>query len=783
MRECEDSAHPGGWVPIHCSTFRRHLILFRPALAGILALLAIPAWGGSRVSAQQRPLEDTPPERAMPAPPTDAAPRRSADGRLEAVAVEARTPIRVDGVLDEPAWTGAVPIGGFVQSEPNEGAPATERTEVRILYDEDDLYVGAYLQDSEPDAVVVNDIRKDFRPDDQDTFELILDTFTDRRNGYVFITNAEGAKADRQVANEGREINTSWDAPWEVRTQRVADGWTVEMAIPFRALRSQHLEGQPWGVNFSRRIRRRNEVDFWSPVSRAYNLTRVSVAGNLTGLPDRVSGRDLRIKPYLLGSTVRETGGPAFDENAEFGADAKYGLTQGLTLDLTFNPDFAQAEADEQQVNLSQFSQFFPEKREFFLENSGVFYVGDAARNNRVSLVPTPDEDLLLFFSRRIGLTGDGRPLPIVGGARLSGQQGGFTLGALAIRTDDAFGLPTNDYAVLRVRRNVFSGSDVGAVFQTRHASSDNYNRVYGMDANFRFLGDIDWNSYVVRTETPGIADGQYAWRTSLNREGNFLHAKGGVLAIGEGFRDDLGFFRRTGIRKWFTDIGIRPRPEALRRLGVREMHPHIVWNYYEDLDGQMVAKRLHSGYTFFFSSGAYAELSANPEYQRLEAPFRIHPDVEPIPVGGYGWNEWQLRGSTDPSRAVSLALTAITGGLWSGTQKTVSTALTLRPSYRFRATVGLQRTAGELDLPRADFVRSLWTGRANYSFNTHMFVDALAQYDPTTRLVNSNVRFNLIHHPLSDLFIVFNEQRFATDENIAPGRSLVLKVTQMLSF
>lgn len=735
-------------------------------------------------AAQQGTPEDTTlRSSAFPAPRTDIEPRRSADGRLEAVAIEARTGIRLDGVLDEPAWTGAVPVTGFVQSEPREGEAASERTEVRILYDADNLYIGAYLFDSAPGEIVVNDIRKDFAANDQDHFSVILDTFGDRRNGYVFIVNAEGARADQQVANEGREINVSWDAPWQAATRRAAEGWTLELAIPFRALRANTAGGTEWGINFSRGIRRKNEVDFWAPIPRSYNLTRVSLAGNLTGLPSRAAARDLRVKPYILGNTVRPTGGDGFDRNTEIGGDLKFGITSGLTLDATVNADFAQAEADEQQVNLSQFSQFFPEKREFFLENSGLFYVGDAARNNRVSLTPTPDEDLLLFFSRKIGLTAAGVPVPIIGGARLTGQAAGLSIGAIAIQTDDVPDRPGDSYGVLRLRRNLFSGSDIGAVFQTRQASSDDYNRVYGVDGNFRFFGQVDWNSYIIRTETPGIESGQYAYRTSLNREGNYLHAKAGLLEIGDGFRDDIGYYRRTGVRKWFTDIGIRPRPEWLRERGVREMHPHIVWNYYEDLSGNMVAKRLHSGYTFFFNSGAYSELSVNPEFQRLERPFRIHPSVEPIPVGGYSWAEWQLRGSSDPSRAISAAFTLIGGGLWSGSQRTVNTSLTVRPSYRFRASAGVQRTAADLDEPDDSFTRSLLTMRGNYSFNTKMFIDALAQYDPATRLVNTNVRFNLIHRPLSDLFIVYNEQRYATDANTPPGRSLIIKVTQMLTF
>jgi hypothetical protein len=720
--------------------------------------------------------------------------RRPPAARRQVAAERAHAPVRVDGVLDEEVWMRARPAEAFVQSEPRTGDPATERTEVRVVFDDEFLYIGARLYDATPDGVIVNDIRKDFSGDDQDTFEVLLDTFGDRRNGYVFATNAEGARSDRQVALEGREVNLSWDAVWEVRTRRLADGWTAEFAIPFRALRFDRGNTHGWGINFSRRIRRNNEIDFWSPVPRAYNITRVSLAGDLLGLETSGrAGRDLRVKPYALATTVRESGTPgaarpAFDHSLGVGAYLKYALTPGVTLDLTARPDFAQAEADEQQVNLTQFSQFFPEKRDFFLENSGIFYIGDAARSNNVNPSPTPDEDLLLFFSRRIGLSGDGAAIPIDGGVRLTGQLGESNrFGLLNMQTRAAGGVGANNYAVARIRHNLYTGSDVGAIVMQRTSTDagGGYNRVYGLDWNLRYVGNLDLYASVIRTRTPDavITHGEYAWRTSINRETNFLHVKAGIMAIGPGFNDEMGYLRRTDVRKWFADVGVRPRLASLQRIGIREMHPHLVWNYYESLDGHMLGKSLHTGYTFFLSNGGYHELSFNPQFQLLTEPLTLSANQrEPIPAGAGGWNEMALKGSSDPSRAVSLSYSLTTGGLWSGTQRTDSGTVTLRPNYRFRLAVGGQRTAARLDDPRESFVRSLATMRASYSFSTRMFVDALSQYDPAARQFNANVRFNLIHHPLSDLFIVLNDQRVFTGDDIAPGRSVIVKFTQMIA-
>jgi hypothetical protein len=353
------------------------------------------------------------------------------------------------------------------------------------------------------------------------------------------------------------------------------------------------------------------------------------------------------------------------------------------------------------------------------------------------------------------------------------------------MRTDDLDETPGSDYTVLRLRRNVLSASDVGAIFMMRRTVGEagDFNRVYGVDSNIRFPGEVDWSTYLIRTDSPEFTEGEYAVRSSLNREGNFFHGKIGVMQLGEGFRDDLGFYRRTGVRKWFTDAGLRPRPQWFRNLRGREIHPHLTWTYYEDLDREMVAKKLHTAVSLFFESGAWIEGSTNPVFERIEAPFSIDPRIEPIPPGGYHWNEWMLRGSTDPSRRLSLNATGIVGGLWSGTQKTLQATVTAKPTYKLEASLGLQRTDAELELPPEGFVKTFWTGRGSYSFTRDMFVDALVQYEPASGMYNSNIRFNFIHHPLSDLYVVWNEQRFFTGDEVKPGRSLTVKVTQMVAF
>ena len=710
-------------------------------------------------------------------------------------------PIRVDGILDEPAWQ-AEPATGFIQAEPDEGLPATEHTHVWVAHGDGNLYVAARLHDAQPGRLVVNDIRKDFDDRVQDAFAVILDTFHDRRNGYVFVTNPAGARADRQIANEGREINASWDAIWRVETRRDDEGWTVEMEIPFRSIRSASA-GDVWGINFSRRIRRNNQIAFWSAVPRAYGLTRLSLAGTLTGLPvTRSAGRDLRVTPYGLANTVRGTGNASFDEELQGGADVKWGLTRGLALDVTVNPDFAQVEADEQRVNLTQFSLFFPEKRRFFLENSGLFFMGDQARNTRGNLLPRVDEDLLPFFSRRIGLTEDGRTQPIRGGARLTGNTAGLQLGAMAMRTGDVEGAPGSDFGVFRARRNVFQSSEIGGIFMFRRATgggAEDFNRIYGADTNIRFPREVDLSVYYLASDAKGPGGtargeaevapspagerGGHAVRASIGHDGNFLHFKLAYMEMSPDFQNDLGFLRRTGFRKYFVDWGIRPRYEFARRLGVREIHPHLEWHYYDDLDNRMLAKWLHTGVTFFMNNGGNVQIQVDPRFERIDRPFSLDRRIDPIPPGSYSWAPWSLTGGTDASRMFSFRWRGTLGELWSGTQKSMSLTMNFKPSHAFRASVGMTRTDATLDLPDGSFVRTLWTVRTNYSFNPDMFVDALIQYDPAYDVFNSNVRFNLIHAPLSDLYLVWNEQRFTTGDGTPPGRSLTLKLTRMLAF
>jgi hypothetical protein len=559
------------------------------------------------------------------------------------------------------------------------------------------------------------------------------------------------------------------------------------MRIPFKTLRFERGEGRIWGANFSRRIRRKNEVDYWSPVPRVYNLYRAGLAGTLTGLGDVSQGHNLRIKPWVGGNSTRAVGGGEFDPASHAGLDVKYGVTPSLTLDVTVKPDFAQAEADEQQVNLTQFSLFFPEKREFFLENSGMFYFGDIPRESRLgnARFAPPEEEMLLFFSRRIGLTDSGQEIPIAAGGRLTGRAGRTGVGLMTIQTQQEGARDGDNYTVLRARRDVLRNSDIGAIFLSRLSSglSSDRNQVAGVDANFRFVKALSINGFLARSFTPGVAGGEMSGKGSIVWNDNFLHTQYSLLSVGDNFRDDVGFIKRQGVRKHFVDFGIRFRPEWWRKFGVRELHPHTRYNIYTDQSNAKVSHTNHVAMAWFFERGGYMEVQWNPRFERIVVPFKVRTD-QSFAIGSYAWNEYALELETNHSRKVSGSALITTGGFWNGTQNTIKGGVIYRPSYQLTFDIALQRSDITLPQPMHDFVTNLVTSRIGYAFNTRTFLDTLLQYNTDLKQFSANIRFDLIHRPLSDLFVVYNEQRLTdVPTPINAGRGLIVKYTHMLAF
>ena len=706
-----------------------------------------------------------------------------------AAATRATGPITVDGRLDEAAWQVAPVATAFIQNEPLEGQPATFDTQVRVVYDEEAIYFGVIAADSEPSRIIVKDLKKDYAVDGSDAFVILLDTFHDGRNGYQFATNPAGAKWDAQLANEGRDFNANWDGIWAVETRIDETGWVAEIVIPFRTLKFADRDPQTWGINFRRKVRRLNEDSYWSPLPRIYGLERVSMAGTLDGLRGIRAGRNLRIKPYLStsGSTVGQ-----LPTRGDFdgGLDVKYGVTTGLVWDFTVNTDFSQVEADEQQVNLTRFSLFFPEKRDFFLENAGMFDFGSTGGffgNNtgaifygsRLSRVP----QMRLFFSRRIGLSEDGQPIPIVAGTRLSGRAGAYSLGALNIQQGDAPGINSANVTAIRLRRDILTNSDIGAVLLNKDDAGASYNRMAGVDANFRF-GFVTLNGVVARSMSseplvPG-AGNEYAGRGFAQYQDRAWQFRWGMDAIGGQFENELGFVPQRGVNGHNANVA-RTFRSARFPGWLRELRPHWEFDMYTRQDDGSLDQRF-SGFHFplELSNGGFAEVGVNTFAEVIDVPFALNAARGAVvSTGRHEFNEYFALFNGNPSALLTPAVRYSFGPFYDGYKRSYSVGPSMRPNERLNTSLNLQ--INDIDLPGVSYVSTLATARVNYSFSTSMFLNALLQYNTDTKQLSSNVRFNIIHRPLSDLFLVYNERR---DERTGTriDRAIVAKLTYMLA-
>jgi hypothetical protein len=706
------------------------------------------------------------------------------DRRLPAT--RASGPITLDGRLDDAAWEGAPVARDFIQNDPREGQPATYDTEVRMVYDDTALYIGVFAKDDEPDGIIINELRKDFNTGSGDSFQVVIDTFKDERNGYQFAINPAGAKWDAQMANEGRENNSNWDGVWDVSTRIGEDGWYAEIRIPFRTLKFSPETEQTWGVNFQRRLRRLNENSYWSPIQRIHNLSRVSMAGTIEGLQGIAPGNNLRIKPYALTSASRVFGRPT-DGDFDAGFDVKYGLTSGLTWDFTVNTDFSQVEADEQQINLTRFSLFFPEKRDFFLENSGIFQFGVASggggggggRQN-------PSQDMILFFSRQIGLSPTGTAIPILGGTRLTGRAGGLSIGALNIQQRREGDSPSANFTALRLRRDILSQSDVGVMLLNKETSGAHFNRVVGADANFRLFQNLDVNFAGAKTFSPEVAaapvgDDWYS-KSSFNYNSNRLAVRGGYQTIGERFNKEMGFVPRRGVNNGELHLGARFRPNWRWTRGwLRESYPHWQVENFSRRGGGLESRYMDWHWPVTFHNSTFIEVGVNPNVEVIRNAFPINSrrNISVLP-GRYEFNEYFLLANTNSAAPVSFNTRYSIGDFYDGYRRGYSVGSTVRANQHFNVSGNVQ--FNDIELPQGAFTTTLITGRVNYFLNTKVFLNALLQYNTDARQWSSNVRFNVIHRPLSDIFIVYNERRNSqTGEMI--DRAVVAKMTYLIAF
>jgi hypothetical protein len=695
---------------------------------------------------------------------------------------------KLDGVLDEADWKRAVVIDNFTQQEPNEGQPASERTEIRILFDSRTMYIGVHAFDSQSGGLTATEMRRDSdRLLDEDNIQLILDTFNDSRNGYMFLTTPLGAKLEQQISEEGEgntrgnrnnsNVNRNWDGVWDVAAKVTSDGWIAEIAIPLTTLRFPDATEHVWGINFMRNIRRKNEQVYWSPIPKAQSLMRVSLAGSLTGLNAIDQGMDLKIKPFVV-SGVRDRQSSATagstDMLRDLGVDARYGVTSGLNLDLTINTDFAQAEADQQQINLTRFNLFFPEKRDFFLEHAGLFNMGTGGTFGTGQL------ETDLFFTRRIGLSDTGQPVPIIGGVRLAGKSGRHNIGLLDIQTDDAYGRNGDNFFVARYSSDILKRSRVGGIFVNKEAmDSAHYNRTFGLDANLALGTNFQVVSFLAKTATPGMDDNDLAWFGRIAYRDPRLNAYLNYENVQDNFNAEVGFVQRRGIKATKLFVSPTPRPG---KYGIRMFEPMFVLTYVTDQENRMVSRNQHYMLGTYLQDGSFINVIHQRLHEVLDAPFRVQSDVT-IPVGSYGFNEWQFTFNTNPAKRLYGRFQYAPNQFYDGTSRNFTVAAGLRASSRFATE--LEFTRNDVELPYGDFLLNLGILRVDYSFSPRMTLRSLTQYNSSTHEVTNSVRFNYTYRPGSDLYIVYNDlrPRGLPEDTFGPrDKQLIIKLNYMLA-
>jgi hypothetical protein len=719
------------------------------------------------------------PVAAQVVPPPAVAPASAPLGTsLSAAAVRTVEAPAIDGdVAGDSAWAHATPISAFWQEQPDEGQPSSERTEVRVMYSADTLYVGVILFDRDPSGIVVSDARRDAPMDDTDSFQMIIDTYRDRQNGFLFGTNPAGIEYDGQVTNEGQGggglgfgqmqsggsgsgFNINWDGAWTVRSRITEQGWSAEFAIPFRTLRYPSATAQTWGINFQRNIRRRNERAYWAPIPRQFNLYRLSLAGSLTGVQTPAL-RNFRLTPFVLGNAFTSGETPIDSEfDGDVGGDLKYSLTPSLTLDATVNTDFAQVEVDDQQVNLDRFTLFFPEKRPFFLENAGFFSVGNPG-------------EVDLFFSRRIGIGDNGQSIPILGGGRVSGKAGKFNVGVLNMQTSEYEDtIASTNFSVARVSRDLPNRSSIGAIVTNRQATGDlagdnEYGRTFGLDGKIGIGATTVVSGFFSKTDTPGITESDHAFnvRSQTNRPQWDLNA--GYQEVGDGFNPATGFLSRRGYRKPDVSLMTRFRPQNF--IGIQELRPHATFRGFWGLDDFQETGYVHLDNHWQFRSSAEVHTGMNLTREGVRTPFEIFPGVF-VPPGTYDHAEAQLVANTNQGAPVSVRMQATIGGFFGGDRVSLSPTLRMRAGDALTTEVTYQRN--DVNLPWGEFVTNLVRTRVSYSFSPRIFTQALVQYNDRADLWSMNFRFGWLQAANTGLFVVYTDTRGLYDLFDRPERT-----------
>lgn len=703
-----------------------------------------------------------------------------------------RPPV-IDGKLDDAVWQEANLLDNFIQSDPDAGKPATEQTEVRIGYDSHNLYFGIRCYDREPAKILGSSMRFDTDMTADDSITINLDTFHDHRNAFSFQVNPLGAKTDALIRNEGEEVNVSWDGVWDAAVQRDAKGWTVEVAIPFKTLRFSRADPQTWGFSVGRYLTRRQESSFWKPLSHptgtAFASNRVSEYAELRGMTGITPGGRYQLKPYGLLRDEPHNRGYHQQGTADVGGDLKINLTSSLVADVTVNTDFAEVEADQQQINLERYKLYYPEKRQFFLEGANLFYFGD-----RPEPVDVP-EKFQFFFSRQIGLAADGQVvIPVLGGAKLAGRVGNTSIGFLNMTTDSAryynstgavIDEPQTSFTVLRLKQQIFGDSTVGLIGLSKDPKGSDYNRGLGADWDLVFGKSWQSSGWVARTETPGLEGNDSAYSGDLVWTSDSLRIRQRYTNIGDNFNPEMGFLTRSGIIKQHTNI------LSNRLLDGDPFHIHRLitfadLNHIEDQHGNLETQLGSYEVTMSGRSRAGVAFIYYDDLENLTEPLAVTKN-DIIPPGHYRFRSLFTGISSGYSQRVGFTYYYQQGGYYGGDRVRnflyllirAGNGLLIEPSYDHV----------KVDAPWGHFISQIAQTSIDYSLTPNLSARATIQWNEGDNF-RANFMIDWTYRPGSDIYLVYNdlqdldvERRDTGYSPLQPGRTITLKVTRRFDF
>jgi hypothetical protein len=689
------------------------------------------------------------------------------------------SPIIDGNIIGEKLWDKVPIIENLKQIKPDYGLPASEKTSIRVAYTNKSFFVAVVCYDTAPDKIVISDSRRDADLNDEDSFLFILDTYNDQQNGFLFGTNASGMEYDAQINNEGEGnfssnrqqggviggTNINWDASWEVKTESGDYGWSAEFSIPLKSIRFNSGNDKTWGINFQRNISKRSETAYWANLPLGFDIKRLSLAGKMTGI-NLKSPKNLKVIPYALTQVAQDKIiSKKNSSRVDFGGDIKYSLTPGLTLDLTYNTDFAQVEVDDQQVNLDRFNLFFPEKRPFFLENAGQFSVG------------SPGE-VDLFFSRRIGIGDGGSLVPIIGGSRVSGKVGQTNVGLLNMFTDEVeidgdIGIVKNNYSVARVNHDFAkSRSSLGGLFVNRNGIgiSDDYNSVFALDGKLGLGKKAQITGYISKSITPGIKSREHAFKILAVYNWNGWNLRAGYTEVGEGFNPEVGFLLRSAFKKPEFLIFKQWRPKNTGKF--LEVRPHVSYRGYWNFNNTQETGFLHIDNHWVWQSGFEIHTGINFTKETVLEAFPI--SLVTIDPGIYDHKELQFVMFTNPNNKTSFRNRTYIGGYFGGSRISSSNKVNLRLGDKFNAEANFNYN--RLKLPNG-LTNVIITGvRLAYSFTPRMFLQSLVQYNNVSEITSVNARFGWLKNANTGLFVVINIVKDNDFLNQLSNQSITIK-------